>query len=102
MTGLISANKRHLYKVSARTENRAGPRAAEENGGFLYLHPGLRQVDFQRDLLPHEDVRVAGLSEQSLQDVELRAGEGGPLPPLLPGGRCGQKQRGDIFNLSQH
>lgn len=56
----------------------------------MYLDSGLRKVDFQRHLLPHEDVRVAGFGEQSLQDVQLRAGEGGPLPPLLPGSRCGE------------
>lgn len=52
---------------------------------FFYLDSGLRQVDFQSDLLPHEDVRVPGFGEQSLQHVELGAGEGCPLPPLLPG-----------------
>lgn len=56
------------------------------------LNSGLGQVDFQRHLLPHEDVRVAGFSEQRLQHVELRAGEGGPLPALLPGSRCGAKR----------
>lgn len=49
-----------------------------------HLHPGLGQVDLQRHLLPHEDVRVARLGKQRLQDVELRPGEGGPLPALLP------------------
>lgn len=49
-----------------------------------HLHSGLREVDLQRHLLPHKDVRVARLCEQRLQDVELRAGEGGALPPLLP------------------
>ena len=61
----------------------------------VYLHAGLRQVDLQRHLLPHEDVRVPGLSEQRLQDVELRAGEGGSLPPLLPGHRCGKRRAED-------
>jgi len=56
--------------------------------GTLYLHPGLRQVDLQRHLLPHEDVRVSRLGEQRLQDVQLRARERGPLPPLLPRVPC--------------
>lgn len=58
----------------------------------LYLNSGLRQVDFQCHLLPHEDVRVSGFCKQSFEDVELRAGEGGPLPPLLPGSRCGEEK----------
>lgn len=55
------------------------------------LDSGLGQVDLERHLLPHEDVGVAGLPEQSLQDVELRAGEGRPLSPLLPRGRCSER-----------
>ena len=49
-----------------------------------YLNPRLWQVDLESDLLPHEDIRVARLLEQGLQHVQLRAGEGRALPPLLP------------------
>jgi hypothetical protein len=52
----------------------------------LYLDPGLRKVDLDGHLLPREDVRVAGLQEQCLQDIQLRAGERRPLPALLAGG----------------
>lgn len=48
-----------------------------------HLNSRFRQVDFERDLFSHKDVRVACLGEQRLQDVELRAGESGPLPALL-------------------
>ena len=48
-----------------------------------YLNPRLWQVDLESDLLPHEDIRVARLLEQRLQHVQLRAGEGRALPPLL-------------------
>ena len=50
-----------------------------------YLNTWLGQVDLQSDLLPHEDVRVARLGEQGLQDVELGASESGALPTLFPG-----------------
>ena len=50
-----------------------------------YLDTGLGQVDLQSHLLPHEDVRVARLGEQGLQDVQLGAGESGALPTLFPG-----------------
>lgn len=56
--------------------------------GLSDLHSGLRQVDLQRHFLPHEDVRVARLGEQRLQDVELRPREGGALPALLPRVGC--------------
>lgn len=59
-------------------------------GIIFHLDSGLRQVDLERHLLPHEDVRVAGFGEQSLQDVELGAREGGAFTSLLPGGRCAQ------------
>lgn len=59
-------------------------------GGLSHLHSGLRQVDLQRHLLPHEDVRVARLGEQRLQDVELRPREGGAFPALLPRVGCGR------------
>ena len=52
--------------------------------GLTDLHSGLRQVDFQRHLLPHEDVRVARLGEKRLQNVQLCPSEGGPLSALLP------------------
>lgn len=55
-----------------------------------YLDSGFGQVDLQGDFLPHEDVGVAGLGEKCLQHVQLRAGEGGALPPLLPWGGWGQ------------
>lgn len=58
-----------------------------------YLHPGFRQVDLEGHLLSHEDVWVAGLGEQCLQDVQLCPGEGGALPTLLPG--CGCKNQRD-------
>lgn len=48
-----------------------------------YLHSGLRQTDPQRQLLPHEDVRVVRLGEAPLQLVELRRGEAGPVPLLF-------------------
>lgn len=59
-----------------------------------HLDSGLRQVDLERHLLAHEDVWVAGLGEQRLEDVQLRAREGGALPPLLPRGGCGDTGSG--------
>lgn len=56
----------------------------------FHLDSGLRQVDLERHLLPHEDVRVPGLGEQSLQHVELGARERGAFTSLLPGSRCTQ------------
>lgn len=56
-------------------------------GGSADLDAGLWQVDFESHLLPHEDVRVAGLGKQRLQDVELRSGERRPFATLLPGRR---------------
>lgn len=55
---------------------------------LLYLHTWLRQVDLESHLLPHEDVWVAGLGEERLQDVQLCSGEGGALPALLPRSGC--------------
>ena len=51
-----------------------------------YLNTWLGQVDLQSNLLPHEDVWVARLGEQGLQDVQLGASESGALPTLFPGG----------------
>lgn len=48
-----------------------------------YLHSGLRQSDPQRQLLPHEDVRVVRFGEAPLQLVELRRREPGPVPLLF-------------------
>lgn len=50
-----------------------------------HLHSGLRQADPQRQLLPHEDVRVVRLGEAPLQLVELCRGEAGPVPFLFLG-----------------
>lgn len=55
---------------------------------YFHLDSGLRQVDLQSHLLPHEDVRVPGFGEQSLQDVELGARKSGAFTSLLPGSRC--------------
>ena len=55
------------------------------------LYPGLRQVGFQHQLLPHEDVWVPSLSKQCFQHIQLHSGERCPLLPLFPrGGRVGQ------------
>lgn len=51
-----------------------------------YLDSGLRQVDLEGHLLPHEDVRIARFGKQRLKDVQLRACEGGALPTLLTRG----------------
>jgi len=56
-----------------------------------YLDAGLGEVDLQGHLLPHEDVRVARLREQRLQDVQLRPGERGALPALLARRVCKQE-----------
>lgn len=58
----------------------------------LHLDSGLRQVDLQRHLLPHEDIRVPGFCEKGLQDVELGARESGAFTSLLPGSRFTKKQ----------
>ena len=47
------------------------------------LHARLGQADLHRNLLAHEDVRVARLHEQRLEHVELRACERRALAPLL-------------------
>lgn len=52
--------------------------------GVTHLHSGLREVDLQCHLFPHEDVRVSRLEEKSFQYIELWPAEGCPLPPLLP------------------
>lgn len=49
-----------------------------------HLHPGLRQVYLQSQLLPGVDVRVVSLSEDPFQLLQLRAGERGPDASLLP------------------
>jgi len=54
----------------------------------LYLHARLREVDLQRHLLAHEDVRVASLLKQRLKNVELRTGKRGSFSSLLPTARC--------------
>lgn len=51
-----------------------------------YLNARLGQVDLDGHLLPHEDVRVAGLGEERLEHVELRPREGGPLAALFARG----------------
>ena len=63
---------------------------------FTHLNSGFWQIDFERDLLPHEDVRVSRLLEQGLEDVQLGPGEGCPLPPLLPVGRPGEVRVGGV------
>lgn len=50
------------------------------------LHARLGQVDLQSHLLAHENVRIAGFAEEGLENVELRAGEGGPFAALLATG----------------
>ena len=50
---------------------------------MTHLYAGLWQVDLGGELLAHEDVGVACLHEQVLQDFQLRAREGGSLAPLL-------------------
>lgn len=59
--------------------------SCEHTDTDTHLYSGLRQVDLQSHFLAHEDVGVTRFGEQRLQDVELRARERGPLPPLLPG-----------------
>ena len=53
-----------------------------------YLDPRFWQVDFERHLFPHEDVRVSRLLEQILEYIQLLSGEGGPLTPLLLSSIC--------------
>ena len=53
---------------------------------FAYLDARLWQVDLERHLLAHEDVRVARLGEQRLEHVQLAARERRPLAALLPAG----------------
>lgn len=48
-----------------------------------YLDTRFRQIDFQRDLFPHEDIGIARLGEQILQNVQLGTGESGALATLL-------------------
>jgi hypothetical protein len=48
-----------------------------------YLYPGFWKVNFEGHLFPHEDVRVASLGEQGLQDIQLCAGERSPLAALF-------------------
>lgn len=50
---------------------------------WLYLHSGLSQIDFERQLLPGVDVRVVSLGENPLQLLQLRAGERRPDASLL-------------------
>ena len=50
---------------------------------MTHLYAGLWQVDLGGELLAHEDVGVACLHEQVLQDFQLRAREGGSLASLL-------------------
>ena len=42
------------------------------------LHSGLVQIEFERELLPRENVRVGGTLEGPLQLVQLVCREGGP------------------------
>lgn len=56
----------HLASLARSDVPGRTPRAAA-----AYLHPGLGQVDLHRQLLPGEDVRVVGLSEHSLQSLQL-------------------------------
>lgn len=49
-----------------------------------HLYSRLGQVDLEGDLLAHEDVRVARLAKQGLQDVQLGTGECGTFSALLP------------------
>lgn len=51
-----------------------------------YLHPGLHQVQPQRQGLPHEHVRVVALVESLLQLLQLPAGEIGARPSSLTTG----------------
>merc|ERR1712015_400853 len=48
-----------------------------------YLDSGLGEANPHGELLPHEDVRVVGLSEAALQLVELAGGEARAVPLLL-------------------
>lgn len=48
------------------------------------LYSRLGQVDLEGDLLAHEDVRIARLAEEGLQDVQLGTGECGAFSSLLP------------------
>lgn len=48
-----------------------------------YLNSRLWQGDLQSDLLTHENIRVACLSKERLEYVQLGSCEGGPLSPLL-------------------
>ena len=50
---------------------------------FLYLYAGLGQIDFEGHFLPHENIRVSGLGEQILQDVQLGSGESCALASLF-------------------
>lgn len=64
------------------------PYSAEghRGGSGTYLHPGLSELGPQRQLLPDIDVWVVGLLEDFLQLLQLQAGEGGAVPPLLTAG----------------
>lgn len=49
-----------------------------------HLHPRLGEVDLEGQLLARVDVGVVRLGKDPLQLLQLRAGERGPDPPLLP------------------
>lgn len=55
-------------------------------GGFAgtHLHSGFGEVDFEGQLFPGVDVRIVSLGKDPLQLLQLRAGEGGADPALLP------------------
>lgn len=63
-----------------------------------YLHSGLRQVDFEGHLLPHEDVWVACLGEECFQDVQLGPCKSGAFPTLLTrGGWAGVRNKNTLI-----
>jgi hypothetical protein len=52
--------------------------------GATNLDSRLGQIDFECNLLAHEDVGISRLAEQRLEDVELGSGEGCSFSSLLP------------------
>ncbi len=48
-----------------------------------HLYSRFGQVDLECDFLSHEDVWISCLLEQGFQDIQLGAGEGRALSPLL-------------------
>lgn len=50
---------------------------------MAYLNPRFGQINFHRHFFACENIRIPGLDEQRLKDVELGAGECGAFPSLF-------------------